>query len=90
MCRSHCYGRRHGYLISLELLVITTNQSSGEGKGEKIPIKIALREEAKPGLPYVGRPSSRLAGANNRNVIITYRFLAGPVQANRDFSILTV
>lgn len=39
--------------------MITTNQSSGEGKGEKIPIKIALREEAKPGLPYVGRPSSR-------------------------------
>ena len=31
-----------------------------------------------------------LAGANNRNVIITYRFLAAPVQANRDFSILTV
>ena len=27
-----------------------------------------------------------LAGANNRNVIITYRFLAAPVQANRDFS----
>ena len=26
-----------------------------------------------------------LAGANNRNVIITYRFLAVPVQANRDF-----
>ena len=26
-----------------------------------------------------------LAGANNRNVIITYRFLAAPVQANRDF-----
>ena len=26
-----------------------------------------------------------LAGANNRNVIITYRFLATPVQANRDF-----
>ena len=25
-----------------------------------------------------------LAGANNRNVIITYRFLASPVQANRD------
>ena len=25
------------------------------------------------------------AGANNRNVIITYRFLAAPVQANRDF-----
>ena len=24
-------------------------------------------------------------GANNRNVIITYRFLAVPVQANRDF-----
>ena len=24
-----------------------------------------------------------LAGANNRNVIITYRFLAAPVQANR-------
>ena len=33
-----------------------------------------------------------LAGANNRNVIITYRFLAAPVQANRDFfwHILTV
>ena len=32
-----------------------------------------------------------LAGANNRNVIITYRFLAAPVQANQDFSgILTV
>ena len=32
-----------------------------------------------------------LAGANNRNVIITYRFLAAPVQANGDFSsILTV
>ena len=27
-----------------------------------------------------------LAGANNRNVIITYLFLAAPVQANRDFS----
>ena len=27
-----------------------------------------------------------LAGANNRNVIITYRFLAAPVQANRDLS----
>ena len=26
-----------------------------------------------------------LAGANNRNVIITYRFLAARVQANRDF-----
>ena len=26
-----------------------------------------------------------LAGANNRNIIITYRFLAAPVQANRDF-----
>ena len=26
-----------------------------------------------------------LAGANNRNVIITYRFLAAPGQANRDF-----
>ena len=26
-----------------------------------------------------------LAGANNRNVIITYRFLAAPVQANQDF-----
>ena len=26
-----------------------------------------------------------LAGANNRNVNITYRFLAAPVQANRDF-----
>ena len=26
-----------------------------------------------------------LAGANNRNVIITYRFLAAPVQANREF-----
>ena len=26
-----------------------------------------------------------LAGANNRNVIITCRFLAAPVQANRDF-----
>ena len=26
-----------------------------------------------------------LAGANNRNVIITYRFLSAPVQANRDF-----
>ena len=26
-----------------------------------------------------------LAGANNRNVIITYRSLAAPVQANRDF-----
>ena len=26
-----------------------------------------------------------LAGANNRNVIITYRFHAPPVQANRDF-----
>ena len=31
-----------------------------------------------------------LAGANNRNVIITYRFLAAPVQANRDFSTLMV
>ena len=27
-----------------------------------------------------------LAGANNRNVIITYLVLAAPVQANRDFS----
>ena len=26
-----------------------------------------------------------LTGANNRNVIITYRFLAAPVQANQDF-----
>ena len=26
------------------------------------------------------------AGANNGDVIITYRFLAAPVQANRDFS----
>ena len=26
-----------------------------------------------------------LSGANNRNVIITYRFLAAPVQANHDF-----
>ena len=26
-----------------------------------------------------------LAGANNRNVSITYRFLAAPVRANRDF-----
>ena len=26
-----------------------------------------------------------LAGAKNRNVIITYRFLTAPVQANRDF-----
>ena len=26
-----------------------------------------------------------LAGANNRNVIIAYRFLVAPVQANRDF-----
>ena len=32
-----------------------------------------------------------LAGTNNRNVIITYRFLAAPVLANRDSSgILTV
>ena len=32
------------------------------------------------------------AGANNRNVIITYRFLAAPIQANGDFfwHILTV
>ena len=29
-----------------------------------------------------------LAGANNRNVIITYRFLAAPVQENRDFSFI--
>lgn len=35
------------------------NQSSGEGRGEKIPIKIALTEETNPELPYVGRPSSR-------------------------------
>ena len=27
-----------------------------------------------------------LAVANNRNVIITYRFLTAPLQANRDFS----
>ena len=26
-----------------------------------------------------------LAGANNRNVIITHQFLAAPVQSNRDF-----
>ena len=26
-----------------------------------------------------------LAGANNINVIITYRFLAAPVQENQDF-----
>ena len=26
-----------------------------------------------------------LAGANNRNVIVTYRFLAAPVPADRDF-----
>ena len=26
-----------------------------------------------------------LGGANNRNVILTYRFLVAPVQANRDF-----
>ena len=26
-----------------------------------------------------------LAGANNRNVVITYQFLAAPVQAHRDF-----
>ena len=26
-----------------------------------------------------------LAGANSRNVIITYRFLAAPVRANQDF-----
>ena len=26
-----------------------------------------------------------LAGANNRNVIITHQFLVAPVQANRDF-----
>ena len=26
-----------------------------------------------------------LAGASKRNVIITYRFLAAPAQANRDF-----
>ena len=26
-----------------------------------------------------------LEGTNNRNVIITYRFLAAPVQGNRDF-----
>ena len=26
-----------------------------------------------------------LAGVNNGNVIITHRFLAAPVQANRDF-----
>ena len=31
-----------------------------------------------------------LAGANNTNVIITYRFLAAPVQAIEIFSILTV
>ena len=33
-----------------------------------------------------------LAGVNNRNVIITYRFLAPPVKANRDFlsGVLTV
>ena len=32
-----------------------------------------------------------LAGANIRNVIITYRFLAAPAQANQGFSdILTV
>ena len=32
-----------------------------------------------------------IAGANNRNAIITYPFLAAPVEANRDFSgILTV
>ena len=26
-----------------------------------------------------------LVGANNRNVIVTYRFLAAPFQVNRDF-----
>ena len=33
-----------------------------------------------------------LAGANNRSVIVTYQFLAAPVQANRGFfwHILTV
>ena len=31
------------------------------------------------------RHPNLLAGANNRNVIITYRFLTAPVQANRDF-----
>ena len=35
---------------------------------------------------YDGHPNHLvLAGTNNRNVIITYRFLATPVQANRDF-----
>ena len=31
-----------------------------------------------------------LAGTNNRNVIITYRFLAAPVKQIEIFSILTV
>ena len=30
-------------------------------------------------------PFPSLAGANNRNVIITHQFLVAPVQANRDF-----
>ena len=38
------------------------------------------------------RHPNHFAGANNRNVIITYRFLVAPVQENRDFfsGILTV
>ena len=39
------------------------------------------------GIFYVLRHPNHfvLAGANNRNFIITYRFFAAPVQANRDF-----
>ena len=37
-------------------------------------------------MPVLRHPNHLLlAGGNNRNIIITYRFLAAPVQANRDF-----
>ena len=73
------------------MLLITLTQKSVEvwlhNKCHKIYLSGPLRDVLSFRYPnyFV------LAGANNRNVIITYRFLAAPVQANRVFfTILTV
>ena len=63
-----------------------------EGEGGALPDiqKTAAREttQAVPsGFSVLRHPINHLllAGANNRNVAINYRFFTAPVQANRDF-----
>ena len=60
--------------------LITRNEVTAQKMSQNLP-KRSLRDflSLRPPNHFV------LAAANNRNVIITYRFLAAPVQANRDF-----